>query len=331
MPTATTINYSESKMPNNNEPNNKNKSRWQRFIWWPRSEKQKTVHNKTTKLLQTIANSVSSRLGKWQRKLPDTCPWFLVIGPNLSGKTTAIMQAGYDPVAPNKQHPPYPTNTKTIDAWYGNGHLLLDSTGQIFNPTNTTARKLYSELPPALLSVHRPGGVDGIIIMLSIKELCQEEQGFNEACKTLADICSKCGVSGQTIPLHIMLTHCDTIPGFSKTFSNNSTEEAHDIMCFNYKANDNDAKRATIDEFHNFIRQMQDYATAELAKTQDQNTTNKLIECRLHLEALAHRVLMLVERLPLESNIELKMALKTDVFSSNFELNVCSFNCKVPS
>ena len=29
--------------------------------------------------------------------------------------------------------------------------------------------------------------------------------------------------------------------------------------------------------------------------------------------------------------MELKIALKTEVFSSNFELNVLSFNCKVPS
>ena len=142
-------------MPNKDAKTSKNR-RWQRFIWWPRLEENNLVENTTFNLLQKIKESANSHLGKWQRKLPDTCPWYLVIGPNLSGKTTAIMQAGYEPIAPNKQQPPTPTNTESIDAWYGNNHLLLDSSGRIFNENDKPAQTLAEQLPQALQKQPRP-------------------------------------------------------------------------------------------------------------------------------------------------------------------------------
>lgn len=152
-------------------------------------------------------------------------PWYVIIGPPGSGKTTALINSGLNfPLAKRLG-----TNkikgvggTRNCDWWFTDHAVLLDTAGRY------TSQDSHEEVDSAawmkfleLLKKHRPQRpLNGIIIAVSLSDLMQksEAERNEEALKIRRRIQELHEQLGIRFPVYVMFTKADLVAGFMEFF-----------------------------------------------------------------------------------------------------------------
>jgi len=167
---------------------------------------------------QGISALQSTKLGKHHGKSAlYALPWYAIIGPPGSGKTTALKHSGLvfpfqDPSGAGGVKGV--GGTRNCDWWFTNEGILLDTAGR-YATDDSDREEWFAFL--GMLRKHRPEKpINGLLVAISVSDLIEasEDQVLNYARKLRARVDEIMTRLDMVLPVYVIFTKVDLVGGF---------------------------------------------------------------------------------------------------------------------
>jgi type VI secretion system protein ImpL len=180
---------------------------------------------------KAVKSLKSSKLGRSGRDALGLLPWYVIIGPPGSGKTTAIRNSGLKFPFGKTGAVRGVGGTRNCDWWMTNDAILLDTAGR-WSTEDDDKDEWLAFLD--LLKRTRPRKpVNGILVAVSVTEL----QGDADSIAALAEslrvrVDEVLGRLDMVLPVYLLVTKCDLVSGFVETFGDLKDRDRGQIWGF---------------------------------------------------------------------------------------------------
>ncbi|GAB4222664.1 MAG: type IVB secretion system protein IcmF [Gammaproteobacteria bacterium] len=175
--------------------------------------------------------------------------WFLLAGPEDSGKTTLLNQA---PIAENQA---LLDNGNDQHIWIADQNILFDLPGKFLEP-NHASLHAWKLLMEDIKRARAGKGVDAIILAIDASSLLtlssQQQEGLITNIQHMLEACSY--KAATPLAVYVLLTQSDRIAGFSEFFSD--LDEKQRAQIFGISLPPKIASRDFVDFFNNEYRQL---------------------------------------------------------------------------
>jgi len=179
-------------------------------------------------------------------------PWYIIIGPPGSGKTTALINSGLRfPVGAGKVRGV--GGTRNCDWWFTDEAVLLDTAGRY------TTQDSHEEVDRAawrgfldLLKKHRKRRpINGAFVAISLADLMQqrEEERSAQALAIKQRIQELHEHFGIRFPIYVLFTKADLIAGFIEFFSDLGQEERAQVWGLTLPMDDPSDPQGVVERF----------------------------------------------------------------------------------
>ncbi len=175
-------------------------------------------------------------------------PWFVMIGPPGSGKTTALLNSGLKfPLAETMGKEPVQGvgGTRNCDWWFTEEAILLDTAGRYTTQDSDAEvdQKGWAGFL-ALLKQHRPlQPINGVIIALSLADVAagnaQDRLANAHAIRSRLGELTRS--FGSRFPIYLMLTKADLLAGFVQFFDSYSRSDREQVWGMTFPLDDGEA------------------------------------------------------------------------------------------
>jgi type VI secretion system protein ImpL len=152
-------------------------------------------------------------------------PWYVIIGPPGSGKTTALVNSGLK--FPVEQRTGKGAlrgvgGTRNCDWWFTDEAVLLDTAGRYMTQDSDAGADsaAWAEFLALLRKYRKRRPVNGVILTISAHDLMTMDHGGREAHvfaarRRLEELNKELRIH---IPVYVMVTKCDLVSGFTEYF-----------------------------------------------------------------------------------------------------------------
>lgn len=224
-------------------------------------------------------------------------PWYMLIGPPGSGKTTALHNSGLE--FPLKEQMGTDAiegigGTRQCDWWFTNQAVLIDTAGRY-----TTQDSHASQDSTAwqgflgLLRKHRPRRpINGVIVFVSLADLLtQTKTERNLHARAIKQRVQELqNQLGMSFPVYVMFTKADLIAGFTEFFDNLTEEEREQVWGMTFNADHDDPEKGVVSqfnkEFHAMINRLTQRLFARLQFEHDAENRTAIYEFPRQLRLL---------------------------------------------
>lgn len=183
-------------------------------------------------------------------------PWYLMVGPPGSGKTTAILNSGLE-FADGTAGIEGMSGTRHCNWFFSKDAVLIDTAGRYITQTSHAlidAVEWKGFLH--LLQKYRPSSpVNGLILMVSVADLLdQTSQQRSELAATLRERIAEVESGlGSRIPVYLILSKADRLAGFTEYFSHLDPSGRSQIWGVTSKSTGSDRMDDLIADFEGFL------------------------------------------------------------------------------
>jgi type VI secretion system protein ImpL len=182
----------------------------------------------------TLLNTGSSF---FKRKLNlYSLPWYIIIGPPGSGKTTALINSGLKfPLTEStgKQSLEGIGGTRNCDWWFTDQAIMIDTAGRYVtqDSNQSTDSKGWLNFLALLKKYRKRQPINGAFVTISASDLLlqtphQRQQHINAIKLRIQELHTQLGIS---FPVYVMITKSDLINGFSDFFANLDQEDRKQV------------------------------------------------------------------------------------------------------
>jgi type VI secretion system protein ImpL len=183
-----------------------------------------------TKFQDILAQMKKSKLGA--KKFLREMPWYVIIGPPGTGKTTALKQSGLHFPIDLSDDIKGVGGTRNCDWFFTDTAVLVDTAGRYVEQASDPeidAAEWGGFL--ALLKKHRgKRALNGVIVTLSMQELLGDEDALKAHGKTirkrLAELRERLQIQ---LPVYLMITKADLVPGFEPFFADLTSRDREQV------------------------------------------------------------------------------------------------------
>lgn len=179
---------------------------------------------------------------KWNRPTSlYKMPWYIIIGPPGSGKTTALTNSGLKFPLQNQ----FGDNaiqglggTRNCDWWFTEQAVLIDTAGRFMTQDSekTQDKNGWNSFLNLLKKYRKRRPINGAFVTISATDLLfQTPAETNKLIQTtkqrVAELRTRLGIE---FPVYLMLTKCDLINGFSTCFSDMGQPDREQVFGFTF-------------------------------------------------------------------------------------------------
>ncbi len=178
-----------------------------------------------------VAALKGSAAGRSGRDALGVLPWYVMIGPSASGKTTAIRSSGLKMPAGKAGKVRGVGGTRNCDWWMTNEAILLDTAGRW--STDDDDRAEWLAFLDLLRRTRPKKPINGILLAISATDLQGNEEQIGELATTLRERIDEVIARLElVVPVYLIITKCDLISGFVETFGELKDRERGQILGF---------------------------------------------------------------------------------------------------
>lgn len=214
-------------------------------------------------------------------------PWYIIIGPPGSGKTTALLNSGLKfPLAKEFGSGAIQGigGTRNCDWWFTDQGIIIDTAGRY--TTQDSHKEIDSSAWQDFLQLlkkfrqRRP--INGVFVTISLQELLL--QTTDQRARHVAAISNRLqelkDVFKIEFPVYVLVTKSDLISGFEEYFDNFSQSEREQVwgITFPYDKNQSDAAplSAFSTEYDKLLQVLNERSIPRLHQERDQQRAQKI-------------------------------------------------------
>jgi type VI secretion system protein ImpL len=258
-----------------------------------------------------------SKLGG--RKFLRDMPWYLFIGPPGTGKTTALRQSGLNFPIDLSDDLKGVGGTRNCDWFFTEDAVLIDTAGRYVQQQSdpeVDAEEWRGFLQ--LLVKHRGRrALNGVIVAISVHELAGDDASIRahgrEIRKRLNELTGQLGLK---LPVYLMVTKADLVPGFEPFFGDLSTREREQVWGATLGMEDRVDAELVGREMRPLAARMEERIVPRLSDDMDLAQRAEVFRFPAQMESLTQPLSVLVEAVFGESRYEESPWLRGFYFSS---------------
>ena len=227
-------------------------------------------------------------------------PWFLVLGPADSGKSTLLSNPV---ITPQFSYPSEDdgfvsgTNAPLLQWRFCDEAVWIDVSGKLLD---TGIPEEFNQILSALKSLRPKSPADGIVIVLNIDTILNTDQnGAKEIGGILRQqldmIIKNWGIE---VPVFLLFSHSDKITGFDESFSDPSGNWSERSLGAVISANEPRLPRHVfLEEFKDLINSLKSIRLKMLAREKDQQRRNLICQYPINMESIREKLGTLIAML----------------------------------
>ncbi|GLQ70794.1 type VI secretion system membrane subunit TssM [Vibrio penaeicida] len=212
------------------------------------------------------AIQVLNKSGKRGKQSIYKLPWYVLIGPPGTGKTTALANSGLEfPLSDSLGQDPLSGigGTRHCDWWFTNKAVLIDTAGRYTTQDSHSEKdsKAWLGFLGLLKKYRTKRPINGAIVAVSLVSLMSQtrtERGMH-ARAIKARIQELKNQLGMQFPIYIVFTKADLIAGFNEYFADLEDEERDQLLGFMFPESCDDEKGVISlfnKEFHHMLESL---------------------------------------------------------------------------
>ena len=255
-------------------------------------------------------------------------PWYIMIGPPGSGKTTALLHSGLKfPLADSLGREPVHGvgGTRNCDWWFTEEAILLDTAGRYTTQDSDPEMDRQGWMGFLnLLKTYRPlQPVNGVIVAISLEDVATRDPA--ERLASAQAIRARLGeltrAFGSRFPIYVMLTKADLLAGFVQFFDAFSRTDREQVWGVTFPLDDGragtQAASSRFDmEFDLLLTRMNAIVLERLQQETDINRRGLIYGFPLQLATLKEPIHDILEEIFTTSKFEERPLLRGVYFAS---------------
>jgi len=262
-------------------------------------EEHKVLKARFKDALKTLKTSslYRGRSERWR----DDLPWYLLIGPQASGKTSLLDFSGLEfPINKIERKLTRDTDGTRYCDWYFADHgVLIDTAGRyLTHPGKAVDESAWGTLLDLLRKRRRNRPLNGVLVTIPAMTLLSQDE---KTLKLLADqVRERLQEIHQAlhvdVPIYLVLSKTDELPGFGEFFDQLTREESEQVFGASFREDQRGSDVTVLrGEFEALLRRLYSQVIMRMHQERDTQRRGRILDFPHQLGLIGERLCLFVD------------------------------------